>query len=223
MSTTKMTVKVYDKLMENFNRQVGALYLMRDAFLNHMIRVETSHLAEDLTGKRQSPAARKYIAGSLKRLGTTTVNIVVEKETADRLNKVVEETNLVRDAFINRLIVFLRSSGFLMKFLELPEFITYSEFKSFMEPMPTSPMKAIEAVHADPFYYLRTAVEERHQTGLYLVHFSSTLAGFECYLEDEYVPGTPSYEEQQRRLDESLRELDAFEQDAFAKPAGAVQ
>lgn len=50
MSTTKMTVKVYDKLMANFNRQASELYLMRDAFLNHMIRRETPNLAQDLKG-----------------------------------------------------------------------------------------------------------------------------------------------------------------------------
>lgn len=221
MHTTKMTVKVHDKLMQNFNRQVGELYLMRDAFLNHMIRLETPRLAKDLEGKRLSPAARKCVAGSLKRLGTTTVNVVVEMDTANALNKVVKETNLVRDAFVNRLILFLRSSNFLMKHLELPEFVRDSVFESLVEPMPTSPMKAIESVHADPLYYLRTAIEERHKTGLYLVHLPRQLFGFECYLEDEYVPGTPSHEEEQRKLDEMLRGLDAFESDVFSKPTEA--
>jgi len=223
VNNTKVTVRVYDKLMDSFNRQADELYLKRDAFLNHIIRRETPLLAADLKGKRLSPPARKHIARSLKRLGTTTVNLVVEKATAEALNKVVEETNMVRDAFINRLIVFLRSSTYLMKFLDLPEFITRSGFKSGIEHMPTSPMKAIEAVHGDPFYYLRTAIQQRYETGLYLIHFSPKLVGFECYLEDEYVPGTPSYEEEQKKADEVFRELDSFESDAFAKPAGAGQ
>lgn len=218
MPITKITVKVHEKLMQTFNRQVDELFLMRDAFLNHMIRRETPSLAHDLQGKKLSPAARKYIAGSLKRVGTTTVNIKVERETADALNKVVEETNMVRDAFVNRLILFLRSSKFVTDFFELPEFITYSAFESIVDPMPTSPMKAIEAVHADPLFYMRTAIEERHKTGLYLVPFPPQLAGFECYIEDDRVPGTPAYEEQQRLLDEALAELGAFEKDAFTKP-----
>lgn len=218
MPITKITVKVHAKLMQAFNRQATELFLMRDAFLNHMIRRETASLASDMQGKKLSLVARKHIAGSLKRVGTTTVNIKVDRETADALNKIVEETNMVRDAFINRLILFLRSSKFVIDFLELPEFITYSEFESIVEPMPTSPMKAIEAVHVDPLYYMRTAIEERHSTGLYLVPFPPQLAGFECFIEDDRVPGTPAYDEQQRLLDEALAELGAFEKDAFAKP-----
>src|SRR5690348_7679574 len=101
MSTTKMTVKVYSPLMEGFNKQVQSLYLMRDAFLDSIIRRETEYLAKELNGKRQSPAARAYVAGSLKRLGTTQVNLAVAQETADALNKVVADTNMVRDAFVN--------------------------------------------------------------------------------------------------------------------------
>ena len=223
MGTTKMTVKVYSPLMADFNRQTAALNLMRDAFLNRMIQCETPYLAEELRGKRLSPPARKYIAGSLKRLGTTPVNLVVDQETADAINKVVKETNIVRDAFINRLILFLRSSKYLMTYLELPEFIAYSDFKTFVEPMPTSPIKAIEDIHRDPFYYLRTAIQERHETGLYLVRLPPKLVGFECFLEDEYVPGTPSYEEEQRKIEDAFRELEEFESNALARTEGAAQ
>jgi hypothetical protein len=216
MGATKMTVKIYRPLMEDFNRQVDSLHLMRDAFVNSMIRQETRRLAEEMHGKKMSAAARAYVAGSLKHMGTKPVNLVVDKDTADALNKVVAETNMVRDAFINRLIMFLRSSDSLLKYLELPSFITGSEFQSSVEPMPTSPLKAIEAVHADPLYYLRVAIEERHETGLYLMNMPPKLVGFSCYLDDASVPGTPSFEEKQREVEEMLRELDVFETEAFA-------
>ncbi len=125
---------------------------------------------------------------------------------------------MVRDAFINRLIMFLRSSTFLLKYLDLPEFVTSSAFRSSVEPMPASPLKAIEAVHADPLYYLRVAIEEQYETGLYLVDMPPQLIGFSCYLDDAYVPGTASYKEAQREADEMLRELDDFEGEVFATP-----
>jgi hypothetical protein len=155
----------------------------------------------------------------LKRLGTVPVNLVVDQETADALNKVVEDSNMVRDAFVNRLIMFLRSSTFLLKFLELPSFVTYTAFEGSVEPMPTSPLAAIEAVCHDPLYYLRAAIENNYKTGLYLVRLPPQLVGFECYLADDDVPGTPDYEAQQLRADELLRELEDFESAAFSKPA----
>jgi hypothetical protein len=218
-ATTKMTVKVYRPLMEKFNHQVRELHLVRDAFLDSMIRRETSALAHDLVGKKQSPAARLHVARSLKRMGTTQVNLKVQKSTVEALDKVVAESNMVRDAFINRLIMFLRSSDVLLNFLELPKVVVNSEFKSFVEAMPTSPLGAIQAVHWDPLYYIRVAIEERHKTGLYTVLMPPKLTGFSCYLEDAYVPGTESYAQAQREFEELFGELDNFEKDAFATPA----
>lgn len=218
MSQTKITVKIYEPLLRDFDRQIDKLFIKRDAFLNAMIKEEVQHLANDMEGKRLTTSAKRHIAGELKRMGTTQINVVVDKDTADALNAIVETSNLVRDAFMNRLIMLLRSSGPLLSHLELPEFITGSEFDSYVEPMPTSPMKAMEAVHADPLFYLRVACEERHKTGLYLLDLPTKLAGFACYMDESMVPGTKAYEQVQREVQAMLDELTDLEADAFQKP-----
>jgi hypothetical protein len=215
MSQTKITVKIYEPLLKDFDRQLNNLFIKRDAFLNSMIQREVQHLAHDMESKRLTIRAKRHIAGELKRMGTTTVNVVVDKATADALNAVVDSSNLVRDAFMNRLIMLLRSSGPLLKYLELPEFITDSEFDSCLEPMPTSPMKALEAVHADPLFYLRAACEERYKTSLYLMDLPPKLAGFTCYVDESMVPGTKAFEQLQRDNQAMLDELSIFETDAF--------
>ncbi len=217
MSTTKITVKLYAPLLAAFDRDIEALFLKRDAFLNSMIKGEVQHLAADLGDKKLSAKAKRYIAGELKRLGTTTVNIVVEKSTAEALNAVVDKTNMVRDAFLNRLIMFLRSSREILRYLDLPENVGLFAFQSSVEPMPTSPMRAIEAVHSDPFYYLRVACEERFDTGLYLLQLHK-LPGFACYLDDSQVPGTAAFAREQRDQQALLDELTRFEMDVFQKP-----
>lgn len=218
MSQTKITVKIYEPLLRDFDRQIDALFIKRDAFLNAMIKEETPRLAEDIGSKRNSPAAKRLIAGSLKRLGTTQVNVVVEKSTADELNRVVGEANMVRDAFVNRLIMLLRSSPRLLDYLGLPEFITGSAFDSHVEPMPTSPMKAMEAVHADPLFYLRVACEERHKTGLHLLELPEELTGFACILDDSHVPGTEANNKAQQHAQAMLDELESLENYAFGSP-----
>lgn len=218
MNQTKITVKICKPLLQGFNSQIDKLFMKRDAFLNAMIQEEVPHLARDMKGKRLTPAAKRYIAGELKRLGTTPVNVVVDKSTADALNAVVESSNIVRDSFINRLILLLRSSNKFLNYMELPEFITNSNFDGGVDPMPTSPMAAMEAVHADPLFYLRVACEERFETGLYLLDLPPKLAGFACYMEDSRVPGTQAYEQMQKDIQAMLDELDDLEADAFQKP-----
>ena len=98
--------------------------------------------------------------------------------------------NIVRDVFINRVIMMLRSSDALPRYLGLPLEATGLAFRVSVDPMPTSPMKAIEAVNGDPLFYLRVAAEERHEKGPYLIDLPPKLDGFACYLDETQVPGT---------------------------------
>lgn len=218
MKTTKITVKIYEPLFDSFDDQMGRLCIKRDAFLNHMIKVETPNLAKELNGRRMSTKARRYVSGQLKRMGTKTVNIVVDKEVADSLNAVVDASNIVRDAFINRLVMFLRSSDVVLSFFNLPKVINGSEFDDWYEAMPTSPIKAIETVFDDPLHYLRLASEERYDRGLYLLDLPERFAGFTCFMHDALVPGTQDYEEFMESSKLELREiLESIETEAFIK------
>jgi hypothetical protein len=207
MAKTKITVKIHEKMFQAFEKQMDALHLKRDAFLDSVIQEEVKYLADELKGKRQSPAARQYIAGELKRLGTRQVNIQVEQSTADELNRVIADGNIVRDAFINRLIMFLRSTPTVLNALGLPLAINNSEYEDGVEPMATSPLTAMEEVHSQPLYYIREAIQERHGVGLYELLLPSQLIGFSCYLEDSFVPGTEAYKAAQNSLDDLLFDL----------------
>ena len=213
MKQTKITVKIHTPLLASFNRDIDRLFIKRDAFLNQVLAVETQYLAEELAGKRLSPKAKRFIAGELKRLGTTTVNIVVDQEVADELNAAVEQTNIVRDAFINRLLWLLRGGESLLEYLDLPKFINGSEFERFVpDAMPTAPLQAMHAVQSDPLHYLRTGSEERHDCGLYALDLPRQLWGFACWLDDFVVPGTATYLNPNKLLEELMSmESEAFE------------
>lgn len=224
MSQTKITVKIFAPLLKDFERQIESLFIKRDAFLNSVIQEEVKHLARDMEGKKLSSKANRYISGELKQLGTHPVNIVVDQSTADVLNAVVKETNIVRDSFFNRLIYLLRSSTALLTYLDLPAFINGSEFETVhVEPMPTSPLQAMAAVHNDPLYYLRAGAEERLKTGLYLIDLPPKFVGFTCYMEDNEIPGTEAYTQSQIESEKMLDELlISIEADAFHKPKSAM-
>ena len=110
MALQKISFKVPPGLWESFSSQAGSLFLARAPFLNHMISIETKELEADLKERRLSLRAKRHISGRLKQQGAKSVNIEVEQATAIALNRVVQECNLVRDAFLCRLIIFLRGS-----------------------------------------------------------------------------------------------------------------
>lgn len=220
MTTTKITVKIWEQQLAAFDQGIDALFIKRDAFLNHMIKVETSHLAKDLGARRLSPLGNRYIAGELKRLGTKPVNIVVDKATANDLNEVVSATNIVRDAFVNRLILLLRAPDALLKFWELPLNVRAGDA---VDSPSTSPLKLIKEVYGDPLYYLRDAAETRHKVGLYTAWLPPALVGLECFVDDDRVPGTEQYKKNEKELGELMRALESVEAEAFQKQGSQVR
>lgn len=194
-SLTKITARIFAPVYDEFDKQITRTLLRRDAFLDRAITIEVPHLREDLAGKKLTPKARKYIASCLKSLGGKNapplkqISIVVSTTTAELLRAAVTEHNLQRDAFLNWLIVLLRSSNRLLDRLDLPhEIPTATRYG--LPNMPISPMKAIEEIETDPLFYLRNVCEAEHRCGLYNLSLPAELHGLCCYLPDEDVPGT---------------------------------
>lgn len=210
MEQTKITMKICKPLLHKFNQQIDSVFIKRDALINHILKVEVKHLGEELQGLVLSSKARRYISGELKRLDTTTINVVVDKTVATKLNSVVKQSNLVRDAFANRLFMFLLSSDRLLEWLEIPLDVSGVDSKSeyINGEIPTSPLKAVEYIFSDPFFYLRLAAKERLDSGLYLLELPDNFVGLTCYMEDKHIPGTVEYEKYQEHLAIMWEELE---------------
>ncbi|MFH1987421.1 MAG: hypothetical protein ABIK25_07330 [Pseudomonadota bacterium] len=185
---TKITARVDEALWESFSDQLDDLFIKKGPFLNYMIRREAPHLAADLKDKVLSTKAKRYIANELARRRPITVSIEVQKETADLINGIVDAHNIVRDAFINRLIIFLRSSEGLVKKLELPTMIDSRELGG-LESFPVSPLRTLECVRDDPLFYIRTFLEQTDE-GIYTVSLGPKHIWTECFIDDFEVPGT---------------------------------
>ena len=198
---TKMTLKIVENHLTRFNEVIAPLCLKRDAFLNHVIRIETPRLAEDLDELGcQSLIARRYITGCLKKMGKLqlhSINVVVDKNVADALNEVVNRHNVSRDAFANRIIYLMIANPQELKAMDLPIAVNANEIDQWFESVSTTPLGAINDFMADPFHYLRLGAEERHCRGLYRVSFPDSLDGLCCFLNDDEVPGTDAYKNAQ--------------------------
>ena len=207
MPKTAISFKVPEKLWGDFKHQTDRLFISRAPFLNYMLHSELVYLREDLAGMKLSLRAKRHISGQLKRSGAMSVNIEVDPETANALRAAVKGHNLVRDAFLCRLIIFLRSTDAFLKLLEIPR-TTDSHWSLGLEEMPSSPLGAMEAVRDDPLYYVRSHLRAYYECGVYSVRLPERLDWAACYLSDENVPGTASHRKREKQDQEMFALLD---------------
>jgi len=200
---TKITLKMSAKLWESFDARIRSLPVKRDQYLTSVIATETPKLAQAMKGRRLSAKARGHISATLASRQTRTVNVGIDKAVASSLNEVIEQSNMVRDAFMNRLILFLQPNDELLKFLGISRREQTWPVKSFgTEALkPTSPLAALEEAFDDPLWYLHEAVEHVHETSLYLIGFADPKMDFlSCWMDDAAVPGTRAHKRHEREM-----------------------
>jgi hypothetical protein len=188
MATAEISFNAPKKVWTAFRQQADELFLKYARYLDYVLAQELPRLDRELGNRVMSTEAKRFIANKLHRLDTTSVNLELSAATAAKLREVVGKHNLVRDAVMTRLVLLLRSSDALLRSLEVPRTIPG---RGALEFMPTSPMKALEAVRDDPFYYLRSYLDDSRGEGLWT--FDIGLDWATCYLEDADVPGTSAH------------------------------
>lgn len=214
MAAKKITFQVPVTLWASFTVQTKKLFLNRAPFLDHMLAMEIPRVSSDLGNFVMSPKARRYISGELAKADAKAVNIEIRAETARALEEVVKKHGLVRDALICRLIIFLRGSDALFKYLEMPN--NTDKFRGGVTGMSTSPMKALEDIYGDPLYYIRAHLLNTQECGIYDCELPRSWDWVVCRIKDEDVRGTKAniQMKQEQARDAALFEL--LEADLFS-------
>lgn len=200
----KVSFRISEILLAKFNKEILELPLARDQFLNNLIKIECEYLAKELEGKRLADEAKVFIADQLKSMekGTRPVSVMLDVEVAERLNIIVKNANIVRDAFVNRVIYFFLMTDKLQRYLGLDRYVS-CDSNNFDERIPISPIKLIEEALAAPFHYLRNELAE-YDRNLYLLTLEEKLVGFTCYAQYSDLPGTEVYKRQMEEFMNSI-------------------
>lgn len=199
-----ISFRVPRRLWTAFTEQTDRLFLSRAPFLDHMLSIELPRLVEDLEGIKLNTRTKRHIANQLSRADPVSVNIDVRGETAEQLREAVKAHNIVRDAFICRLLIFLRARDAFLDVLDVPRYANDGGLRGFLEEIPSSPLGAMEAVRDDPLFYIREHLKQRHGLAVYTVELQSGLDWAACYLPCERVPDTGAFNRQQRMWTELL-------------------
>ena len=225
--------------------EIDRACLRRDAYLDRVLAHESKKLREEIPSPN-SPEARRFLQEQLQSLDRVPVNLSLSPSTIESVNETCKDLNLVRDCFINRVLFFLVVADLrnFERFLEvdlsdyLPDMLSDLDREALYAPLWNGGLKAIaEIVNGDPFWTLRNAIEwAREQDEDLLLEplhacvivpsmFPKKVPGvmaLNCYLPDEYVPGTRAAEQPRPTVDEILGLIDDVSPDE-AKEKGGEQ
>lgn len=188
----RITVRMPDAIIEALDNRCQAIFIKRDKLIASVVSTELNYLEKALDGKRQSLAAKKYISRTWLQSNVSNLNLFVEKSTRDRLKRICDDTNLVRDAFIGRVLFYLLAHDNAINMA-----LSGNKPYPFNYDQPIAPLRAIEHILTDPFAGLHVVFNERGES-LYLSSHPPTYRinnlppwdAFACYLDDCDVPGT---------------------------------
>lgn len=228
MATRQLLTRIWDKTHAKFSKQMDEVALKRDAFLDRVLDHEAKQVLREIP-KPNSKLAHGFLLRKVRELDSTKVNLTLSLRTFELIDKACTEKNIPRDCFINRVILMLVAGRrFYAQLLEDDEFDSYvldpDNREEFYGGFHLSSLDAIgSVVNDDPFrpirYLIKYANQQRARDLNPLlaipvtpVMFNShpppeALYGLNCWLPDDYVPGTAAHKKQQRHFDQLGSEM----------------
>lgn len=160
--TKKISVKVWRPVLDKLERKIEGSCLRRDAYLNKVLDVELP-LLDDEVSLPNSSEAHAFVANRLDQLDRKLVSLALRSDTVDRLNEICSRKRIVRDAFFNRVFLFLAASPQLVDRLLFPGLgdswrtEVWSEYKH-DGPFFQNTFYPLEQ-DIDPFWAVRAGIE----------------------------------------------------------------
>lgn len=224
----KILVAVWEPLIGLLNKKVKSACLKRDEFLDHVLRHEAKMLAQEVSG-RNSDEAKAHIAMHLGMLRRKQVNLNLSTETVQAVAEACEKVNVPRDAFINRVVLFLVAGKTFFRLLLVDIDWDWAEGKviegyyDYFNPILDGALSAIEdTVKSDPFQFYRACIEVTNDDGgeAEALHVTllpqelfkgmngpESVIGFNCYIPDFQIEGHPANKNMFDDLEKLLTDL----------------
>lgn len=206
--TRKILVSVWNPVLEKFRTKVEAACLRRDAFLDRVVQGELDALAAE-DGPANSPEAKRCIEEHFTQLLRKPVGITLATDTIARLDQICNDKNVVRDAFINRILFCLVADRRMLEVLFPIEEYRDQVFPDWEAPGHGSLWRPIETMIEltdEPFAFIRECLARAREDlddstmTFYQTHIPDRLfgdkvqgtLGLNVLLADIYVPGHPA-------------------------------
>ncbi|MBE0472503.1 MAG: hypothetical protein IBX55_23720 [Methyloprofundus sp.] len=182
VKTKKVSFRVVKTLHDEFSKKLIHLSLKRDSFLNQVLKNEITRMGQELQGTRLSDSFKRVTSSKLAANELVLVNVVLQEQVADQLNILVKHHNLVRDAFINRIIFFLLCKDGFMRRMEVPSYVEGDALNNYSNAIPVAPFDLLEITLSDPLFFIRQYLK----SGLYNFNFLEDGDAYSCVEPPRY-------------------------------------
>ena len=220
-SEKKITFKAWSDLHEVFKKCLKDSCIQRDHYLDIVLRHEAKMLDNEAI-KPNSSAARIFIKQRLQRLDSTPISLVLSDETVTLVSDVCDRKMIPRDAFINRVLLFLimdrKHFGVLLG-LDIDHIINNCILPDYRNDLAYEATSGglshiSQVIHEDPFWAVRQCIEyalqedddvtdrlhaayidESFSKQIFSKNKDVDLRGLNCFLEDYLIDGTKENDE----------------------------
>lgn len=193
----KVAVKVWRPALDKLDAKMAKACLRRDAYLTQLLDAELEYLDSEVVTEN-SEAARAYVARKFDLIpDKKLVTFVMRSDVVERMNEICKRKRIVRDAFLNRILLLLAAShNTFERFLGLDEDWKRHLMREYAgAPFLESSFYPIEKF-CTPFWAARDWLREDNES-IYRIFWDENmfkdvdLTGLNCHVHDNRLPGYP--------------------------------
>lgn len=145
IKTEKTTIQLWSVIDHALTRKLDSLYIKRDPYLNALLTTEIEQLNLEMDFRNSDAVATRLSERKLPDRVKRTIEL--DDTLITRINDVLKDKNISRDAFINRVLFFLIVPSSYLDLLGI-------EYQNRHETI-VNPLDGVRSILADPFYPIR--------------------------------------------------------------------
>lgn len=150
----RIMVQVWGPLAKAIDRDLKALHLKRDGFLNDLFTREIEELAAEVTFRNNDAVRARLFEQKLPNRAKLTLEL--DETLIKRIDTVLSDRNIPRDSFVNRVLFFLVAKESHLDRLG----ITYEREGQ----VSAKPLADVRGYLYQPFFHIRDANDGRFYT-----------------------------------------------------------
>lgn len=138
-------VQIWGTLAKAIDKNFKEMHIKRDGYLNDLFTREIEELATEVTFRNSDDVRKRFRERPLP--DRVKLNLDLDQTLIHRMNEVLTEKNIPRDAFVNRVLFFLIAKDVHLDYLD----IEYDK----ESPATAKPLSDAKGFLLNPFFHIR--------------------------------------------------------------------
>jgi hypothetical protein len=151
---SRIMVQLWGTLAASINKHFKEMHIKRDGYLNELFSREIEALAQEVTFRNSDEVRQHFRERPLP--NRAKLNLELDSTLVRRMDEVLKEKNIPRDAFVNRVLFFLVAKAAHLDYMG----IEYDKDS----PATAKPLSDAKGFLFNPFFHIRSKNDENFYT-----------------------------------------------------------